>query len=334
MVKTNYSILAFILTCFTITSCVPLAHFQEVNEKNDRLTDERDQLISQNEKLKVENTELKARFDRIHEDVEKLREDSLGRAKEIERMISDYNKLSHRYNELMKSRDALVKGNVEKTQKLLSDLEESNKNLLDKEKELRELEFALNEKKNNLEELRRELEERNKRLIELEQALNRKDSLVTAIKDKVSEALMGFKDEGLSVTRKNGKVYVSLDEKLLFKSGSAEVDPKGARALKKLAKVLEVNPDINIMIEGHTDDVPLKPGPAMKDKWDLSVLRATAIVRILLDKTSLDPVRLTVAGRGEYLPVDPGKTAEARQKNRRTEIILTPKLDELFQILD
>jgi len=125
-----------------------------------------------------------------------------------------------------------------------------------------------------------------------------------------------------------------LEDKLLFKSGSYEVNQSGANAVKKLAKVLEQNQDINVLIEGHTDDVPYRTENALKDNWDLSVKRATTVVRILLEGTNIDAKRLTAAGRSQYMPVDKGKTSEARQKNRRTEIILTPKLDELFKILD
>jgi chemotaxis protein MotB len=127
---------------------------------------------------------------------------------------------------------------------------------------------------------------------------------------------------------------VSLDEKLLFKSGSIVVDPAGVNALKRLATILEQNPDINITIEGHTDNVPLTTSPSMKDNWDLSVKRATSIVRILLEGGRIAPSRLTAAGRGEFIPVEAANTPTARQKNRRTEIILTPKLDELYQIID
>ena len=125
-----------------------------------------------------------------------------------------------------------------------------------------------------------------------------------------------------------------MDEKLLFQSGSTVVDPNGERALRQLSQVLARNPDISIMIEGHTDDVPFRKGSSIKDNWDLSVLRATSIVRILLEGSGIDPTRLTVAGRGEYLPVDPADTPEARRKNRRTEIILSPDLSEVFRILD
>ena len=170
--------------------------------------------------------------------------------------------------------------------------------------------------------------------MELQQILDRKDSAVNALKNKVSNALLGFEGQGLTVEMKNGKVYVSLDEKLLFRSGSYQVDPKGKQALNQLGTVLERNPDVNIMIEGHTDDVPYRGGGALKDNWDLSVMRATSVLKILLDNSRIEPSRLTAAGRGEYQPVDPANTAGARSRNRRTEIILTPKLDELLRILE
>ena len=171
-----------------------------------------------------------------------------------------------------------------------------------------------------------------RRFIDLGEVIG--DRILDALRQKVADALMGFEGQGLTVTRKDGKVYVSLDEKLLFKSGSTVVDPNGVCALKQLAVVLAKNPDIDIMIEGHTDDVPFRKGSTVKDNWDLSVLRATSIVRILLDGSGIEPTRLTVAGRGEFLPVDSGQTTEARRKNRRTEIILSPDLSEVFKILE
>ena len=130
-------------------------------------------------------------------------------------------------------------------------------------------------------------------------------------------------------------MYVSLDEKLLFKTASWEIDANGRKALRKLAGVLERNPGIQISIEGHTDNVPYKPGSGqLKDNWDLSVKRATTVVRVLLEGSKIKPSRLSASGRSEYLPVDPANTADARQKNRRTEIILTPDLTELYEVIN
>jgi chemotaxis protein MotB len=170
--------------------------------------------------------------------------------------------------------------------------------------------------------------------MEMEELLNRKDQMMNDLRKTLADALLGFEGQGLTVTQKNGMVYVSLQDQLLFSSGSTVVDQNGQNALRQLAAVLSDNPEISIMIEGHTDNVPFRKGSTIKDNWDLSVMRATSIVRILLESNSIDPNRITVAGRGEYLPIDPADTPEARQKNRRTEIILSPNLDELYKLLE
>jgi len=196
------------------------------------------------------------------------------------------------------------------------------------------LEKQMDARKRSLDALQTELGKRDQRLKELESALNRKDQAVLALKQKVRNALTGFEGNGLSISTRNGKVYVSMEEKLLFQSGSYQVDQRGVKALDQLAEVLAQNKDINVMIEGHTDNVPYHGSGALKDNWDLSVKRATSIVRIIVRNKSIVPQRLTVAGRSKYVPVKSNSTAEGRSKNRRTEIILTPKLDELFKILE
>lgn len=206
--------------------------------------------------------------------------------------------------------------------------------VLKKQDELKQLASVLNGQKKELDQLNEELKKREARVNELEQVLKSKDEAVNNLKKILSDALLGFEGKGLTITQKNRKVYVSMDESLLFASGSTNVEAKGAEALKKLAKVLEQNTDINILIEGHTDDVPMIGKGEIKDNWDLSVMRATSIVKIIIKNSKIDPKRLSAAGRGEYFPLDPSKTPEARKKNRRTEIILTPKLDELFKVLN
>ena len=179
-----------------------------------------------------------------------------------------------------------------------------------------------------------ELQEREQKVVELEDVINRKDSLVNALKNRISSALLGFEGDGLTITQKNGKVYISLDEQLLFASGSWKVDERGVEALSKLSKALETQSDINVLIEGHTDSIPFGGRGQIKDNWDLSVVRATAIVRILSESSNISPSRLTAAGRGEYSPLTTNADKEGRSANRRIEIILSPKLDDLYKILD
>lgn len=185
-----------------------------------------------------------------------------------------------------------------------------------------------------LEQSQSEIHNRSQRVEELEQMLRAREEAITAIRRKVADALLGFEGKGLSISTREGKVYVSMDDKLLFRSGSFEIDPKGASAVKELATVLAQNSDINVMVEGHTDDVPYKSNGPLKDNLDLSAKRATTVVRLLLANKEINPSRIIAAGRGESLPVVAEKTADARAKNRRTEIILTPKLDELMQLMD
>ncbi|SMB96858.1 OmpA/MotB domain protein [Hymenobacter roseosalivarius DSM 11622] len=246
--------------------------------------------------------------------------------------------------------DSTQTGNVlRKTQNLYGELNSSFEKLLkntdralaDKSadyskvaQDLARREADLGKSQTEIDKLTADLKTREARLTELQQALAEKDKAVNDLRAKVSKALLSFNDSDLQVQLKDGKVYVSLSEQLLFKSGSTKVDPKGQDALKKLATVLQEQRDVNVVVEGHTDDVPITKGTAgMQDNWDLSVLRATEIAR-LLTTSGVTPERVTASGRSKYVPLDVAKTPVARQKNRRTEIILTPKLDELFQILD
>jgi len=177
----------------------------------------------------------------------------------------------------------------------------------------------------------KQLEEEQKRLWDLRRLLQQQREAVENLRQKMANALTGFNSNELQVFTKNGKVYVSLQESLLFPSGSAVVNQKGREALGTLAQVLNANPDINVVVEGHTDSIPIHG--KYEDNWALSVARATAIVRILTDAYKVDPTRVTASGRSKFEPVDTNTTSDGRQHNRRTEIILAPKLDELMQLL-
>ena len=191
---------------------------------------------------------------------------------------------------------------------------------------------ALTAKSEDLDAKEKLLSERERTLDEMRKIIAKQDSITHNLNNILRNALLGFNSDELSVEIKNGKVYVSMSDKLLFKSGSSAVEDKGKDALKLLAGVLDKNSDIDILIEGHTDNVPIKTS-VYKDNWDLSVARATSIVRILTNDYKIGPTRLTASGKGEFFPKADNETVEGRAKNRRTEIILSPKLDELMKLL-
>lgn len=187
-------------------------------------------------------------------------------------------------------------------------------------------------KQEELEQKELELAKREKKVSELERVVNMQNASMNRLRNSITKALVGFKPEDLSVNIIDSRIYVSMQEKLLFKTGSARVDPGGKAALGKLAEVLNSNTEIDIIIEGHTDTVPITK--KYDDNWDLSVNRAISIARILQKDYHVDPKRLVSSGRGEFYPVDSNNTAEGRSHNRRTEIILSPRLNELYKIID
>ena len=259
----------------------------------------------------------KKKFLAAQDTINGLRSDSANKAARIGQYEQDANALATNIRNLEKTRNTLqqqvdaIKQQLDATkqdassklQDASSKLNLSQKQIADQQQRLEQLQALIDQQRKNREELRK----------------------------KISDALNSFNSDELTVMTKNGKVYVSLQENLLFPSGSAVVNPKGTQALGKLAEVLNINPDINIEIEGHTDSIPMKG--RYTDNWDLSTARSTAIVRILTNTYKVDPIRVKAAGRSKYEPIDVNSTAEGRAKNRRTEIILSPKLDELMRLV-
>jgi chemotaxis protein MotB len=335
MKKIIFLILAACLVAISTISCVTGKKYKSLQDTSKQFMNERDDFKTENIGLEMANRELEAKMAVLQKQLGTVNEDISKAQGNLAKAVEDYNRISEKYNDLQNAHEDLIRGNVKETQKLLSELQSAQENLQKKEDLLRQLEETLDTKKSALDELTFELEKRNARLVELEKILDAQKRIVQDLKNKVSEALLGFENNGLTVTMKNGKVYVSLDEKLLFKSASWDIDANGRNALKKLAGVLERNPDIQITIDGHTDNVPYNPGTGqLKDNWDLSVKRATTVVRVLLEGSKIDPKRLTAAGHSEYLPVDSRNTTDARQKNRRTEIVLTPDLSQLYDLIN
>ncbi|MFO8054935.1 MAG: OmpA family protein [Bacteroidales bacterium] len=340
-IKSVKPILYFVLGIFIMASCVPQRKYQDVVDKRDECVEENKELRQENESLTSSLKEYSAELEKYEKQIKSLKQDTAILSTTKNRLTQNYNELYTSYEQLKKNRELELSQSKEESAEILADLQKTQEDILRQRDSLRELEVQILEKEANLEEMSQELaaaqaemEEKQKHLNELQSILEKKDSVVTALKEKVNIALRGFEGEGLSIEERNGKVYVSMEEKLLFASGSYDINPKGRNALEELGKVLEQNRDINVMVEGHTDSVPYRGRGELEDNWDLSVKRATTVIRVLTEKSGIDNSRLIAAGRSEYLPIATNESKEGRAKNRRTEIILTPKLDELFDIIE
>lgn len=312
--------LLFALTLLFLASCVSSKKYNQLNGNYQNSERTVQTLKEQNQALNAKTLELQSKIDKQIKDIDELS----AKLKETTQKLDDSNSSNQRLKQfntdIENQLNSLKAGSSEEISRLMGKLQEAQGDLQKREDILKTAQT--------------ELEQRSRRMQELEEALKQKDEAVKQLRQKVIDALLGFNNKGLTIQEKNGKVYVSLDEQLLFKTGQWDVDPKGQQALSNLAEVLAQNPDINVLVEGHTDNVPMRGTGPVKDNWDLSVMRATAVTRILLKNKAIEPKRITSAGRGEFFPINEANTPEARQKNRRTEIILTPRLDEIFRILE
>ena len=266
--------------------------------------------------------------------VENLRLDSARINNKLVSCQKKYDNLSTTYDLLTSKSSRYMAEKAKETKDLLEQLEKTQSELFAKEDELNKSTANLEEKERKLIDFQNELELRSLRVAELEAIINRKDSMVTALKQKISKALIGLEGDGLTIVQRNGKVYISLEEDLLFASGKYEVNQTGKQALDKLSDALSYQKDLEILVEGHTDSIPLSGRGLVKDNWDLSVMRATSVVKRLTANANLDPTQLIAAGRSEFVPILTNSTSEGRSKNRRIEMILSPNLDDLFKLLD
>lgn len=311
--KKSLLFVLWIAGVLVFSSCVTKQKYMELEAKYKACSDDLNYNTSEKLTYEAKSQQLAQEVAQLSDRVRQLKEDTISLSRKLTQSERNLVKLKVDYSDLMKSFTNLNKNN---------------------NKEMANLMVRIDSISSELDARERELAEKEKRLEELQNILENKDLEVRNLKDKVTNALKGFIDNGLNVHEKNGKVYVSMDEKLLFASGSWVVGEQGLVAIKELAKILESDTTINILIEGHTDNVPYKGNSQVKDNWDLSVMRATSVVKALLKDSSIAPERISAAGRGEFVPVEENITPEARAKNRRTEIILTPKLDELFKIIE
>jgi len=305
-------IILLTLTAVSLVSCVSSKMFNEI-EGNYA------QLKVDHAVLEKENSELLIRYDSLRYHYGDLMTQFEQIEMELDRSKKSYETLEDSYKALEQNSNAALQESIEQ-----------NRGLLD---EIQLKESELSDERSDLDSLQNELASKIARVNEMERVIANKEALLSKLKSSLSKALLSFDGKGLTVEQRNGKVYVSMENKLLFKSGSWAVGSEGKQAIKQLAMVLEQNKDISVLIEGHTDDDPYIGDSKLSGNWDLSVKRATAIVRLLLQNKGVMPENITAAGKGEYSPVVPNSSADNRSKNRRIEVILAPKLDEIGKLL-
>jgi chemotaxis protein MotB len=310
------------LVVLSLTSCVSKKIYNDLENKytdlkkeNRLISDENDELHQANADFDSVNQSLQAELAALKADKAKLQAD-------CEATSNNLKALQDSYSALEKNSNDALEANMAKNRDLLGQLDAKEKSLAAEQ--------------DRLNKLNAELESNTKRLNELESMIAAKDAAMKKLKDTLSKALNAFEGKGLTVQMKNGKVYVSMENKLLFQTGSWAVGSEGRRAVVEVGKVLAQNPDITVLIEGHTDNDKIlgNIGGGIENNWDLSTKRATAIVNILAENGGIKKQNLTAAGRGEFAPIMSNDTAEGKAKNRRIEVILTPKLDEISKMLN
>ncbi len=305
-----------------VTSCVPAKKYNELLEKEQKCSEELQDYKNRALTYEGKAADFEAKFGILSKEVSALKQDTMNLGNKFRALEVQYDLMTKQNQELEASFDKYRKSGQKTTASLQAELDAKSIELQRKQDELVLLEQELKAKQ-------KLLEDREQRVNELEEMIRKKDDSVAALRNKVASALKGFENKGLTVVEKNGKVYVSLEAKLLFATGSTKVEPEGQKALVELAKVLEKEKDLEIIVEGHTDTDKLASATHPKNNWELSVLRSTSVIEIMLGNSLMDPKQLMAGGRSEFLPADPNDKA----KNRRIEIIISPNLNELFDLI-
>lgn len=311
-----------ILSTIALASCVPSKKYNELLEKEKLCSEELADYKSRALDAEAQNMTLNKKVDVLSASVETLKKDTTAIGHDLRVLRAKYNKLAQINETLENNYDKLRLSGARDVANLQAELEAKKVELQKKEDALLQLEQDLMAKQQLL-------TEREARVKELERIIKEKDDAVRLLKEKVAAALTGFKDKGLKVEERNGKIYVSMEAKLLFASGSIAVEPEGKQALIDLSKALEGEKDLEIVVEGHTDTDKMAGNQHPKNNWELSVLRSTSVISIMLENSTINPTQLMAAGRSEYIPVDPNDKA----KNRRIEVIISPNLNELYELI-
>ena len=332
--KNIFKGLITLLITASFTACVPAKKVSEITDNYEKCEENRSYLATENARLEKSNTENEFDLKKATGKLEKLAKDTARLGTQYRNLQYQHKKLQDLNAEIVAKQDVLSSGSRRENKQLLERLLQTQEDLQAKEDSLKILAYDLKVQQGELSKLNTDLQAREARVKELEDLLAQKDAAVNRLKEQMKAALIGFADKGITVEQKNGRVYVSMEAQLLFGSGSTAVGAEGKKAVVQLAKALEGQEDLTVLVEGHTDSDKMSGKGAIKDNWELSAERAMAIVRIMLSNSDLDASILTAAGRGEFNPVVANDSPENKAKNRRIEVILTPNLDKLFEILE
>ncbi len=318
------------ITCLLVSglqSCVSYRKYEEMETWKNQLKKDLETSEEERKAAEQQYATTREQLKQREQELNQLRQEYNNTKALYDQLKVGNQDLLSRYDRILAQNQQLLESSSSEKRDLLDELSNKQKILDERERTLKKLEAEMEQKQKSVTKLQEDLEARQQRVVELEAAIAEKDSKLKALRENINKALLGFSAADLSVREENGKVYVSLSQNLLFPSGSKNINAQGKSAIAKLANVLKTNKDIDITVEGHTDT----DGDASYN-WDLSVGRATTIVKELT-QNGVDPKRITASGRGEFFPVATNETAQGKAQNRRTEIILTPKLDALYKLI-
>lgn len=313
---------AFLIFSTLLISCVPIKKYEELQAKEQQCSDELAKYKNNALDYEASFKDVKTKYSKAEVELKELIEDTTVMHRDYKVLIAKYDKLAEINEVLENNYDKLRLSGARDIAALNADLEA-------RRIELQKQEDALLKTRQDLQMKQQHIEEQQEELAQLNALIEQQEAATRLLKEKVARALKNFENQGLSVEERNGKIYVSLEAKLLFGSGSTTVENAGKSALIELAKVLEQEKELEIIVEGHTDTDKMAGSKHPKNNWELSVLRATSVIGIMTSNSEIGPQQLMAAGRSEFHPVDPSD----KSKNRRIEIIISPNLDELYNLI-
>lgn len=306
--------------CLLATGCVSKKLYNELSARHAEAVAENEALSAENQKNLSQANRYRTLYEDAIKELNAVRERADRDSAALEQLKKQYADAQQTYRQMLESKESLLDASSRQAREFLEELKAKQDSIAALESELSKGQA--------------DLRAREARVAQLEGMIAQIQDKLSSIKNDLLKALGAYQDKGLTITQRNGKIYVSLENRLLFPSGSWQVDNEGRRAIEELTKVLVSQPDIHVMIEGHTDNVPYRGQGVLKDNWDLSVMRATAIVKLITRNPSIDPRNISAAGRSEYDPILPNTQADNRARNRRTEVIITPDLSAVEKMLD